>query len=194
MVIVPAPSGRGARCTSSARRDEDFRAVEDLPGIAPCRSGYSRNMAEPDQLPVVADLEELSEMVRQHDAGRDLYVRWSPGPSADACSTSRDALTGVQLPGLSANPLRVEEWWGDRSLRFWVARRLYDYQHLRDRQPGVGVRAWLLRGREVARGPDNEPLVSCDEPLAWVAESAMQEAHDLVSDEHEGWGPLDRRP
>ncbi|WP_370643856.1 DUF6098 family protein [Amycolatopsis sp. DSM 110486] len=27
------------------------------------------------------------------------------------------------------------------------------------------MRPWVLRGTEVARGPDNEPLVRCDEPL-----------------------------
>lgn len=74
-----------------------------------------------------------------------------------------------------------------------MARRLYDYQHLRDRQPGVDVRAWLLKGHEVARGPDNEPLVSCEQALAWVAEDAMGEAHRLVTEQHESWGSLDRR-
>ena len=34
------------------------------------------------------------------------------------------------LPGLSASPLAVEPWWGDRPLGLWIARRLYDYSHL----------------------------------------------------------------
>ncbi|WP_229680076.1 DUF6098 family protein [Saccharopolyspora thermophila] len=148
---------------------------------------------EAQDLPTLHDLEQLSEVVRGHDLGRDLYLRWSRGPGFDADSVSRDALTGVELPGLSANPLRVESWWGSRSLRLWVARRLHDYRHLRDRQPGADVRAWLLAGTEVARGPDNEPLVACDRPLAWVAEEALREAHRLVTEQKSDWGSLDRQ-
>lgn len=155
-------------------------------------TGYSAAVEDLGNLPVLHDLDHLCEVVQQHGRGRDLYVRWSRGPQFDMRSVSHDALTGVELPGLSANPLRVERWWQDRSLRLWVARRLYDYEHLRDRQLGVDVRAWLLRGTEVARGPDNEPLVTCDEPIAWIAEGAMREARQLVIGQHETWGTLDR--
>jgi hypothetical protein len=42
-------------------------------------------------------------------------------------------------------------------------------------------------------GPDNEPLVRCLEPLAWVAETALTECSELVDAQHsEEWGPLDR--
>ncbi|MEW2505921.1 DUF6098 family protein [Amycolatopsis sp. NPDC047767] len=41
-------------------------------------------------------------------------------------------------------------------MRLWLARRLYDYEHLR----GPGVRPWVLRGLEIARGPGNEPLIA----------------------------------
>ncbi|CAM02309.1 hypothetical protein A8924_3424 [Saccharopolyspora erythraea NRRL 2338] len=146
-----------------------------------------------DDLPVLGCLDHLAEAVRGHDAGRGLYLRWSRGPAFDADTTSRDALTGVALPGLSANPLQVESWWGERSLRLWVARRLYDYKHLRERQPGQGVRAWLLAGREVARGPDNEPLVTQERAIAFVAEEALREARRLVTEQHDQWGSLDRR-
>ncbi|TDD06386.1 hypothetical protein E1181_12905 [Saccharopolyspora terrae] len=145
-----------------------------------------------EELPLVRDLDELVEFVLLERRGLGLYVRWSRGPTVDAGSTSSDELTGVELPGLSANPLQVESWWGDRSLRLWVARRLYDYEHLRKRRPEPDVRAWLLRGVEVARGPDNEPLVRCQQALAWVAEHALQEARGLVKNYHGGWGPLDR--
>jgi hypothetical protein len=93
-------------------------------------------------------------------------VRWSRGPETDLTAaggtgqSSQDALTGVLMPGLSANPLRAEAWWGDRSLELWVARRLFDYRHLRELR-GPGVRAWILAGEEQGRGPDNEPLVRC---------------------------------
>jgi hypothetical protein len=55
------------------------------------------------ELPTVQTLTELTELARQH---RGLYVRWSRGPEADAAGNSSDDLTGVPLPGLSANPLR----------------------------------------------------------------------------------------
>ncbi|MGW4206430.1 DUF6098 family protein [Lentzea sp. NPDC004789] len=140
-----------------------------------------------DELPTITNLADLVGLL-----GDDVYVRWSKGPDADAASTSRDSLTGVDLPGLSASPLRIEPWWGDRSHELWVARRLYDYRHLRDLR-GPDVRAWVLRGAEVGRGPDNEPLVRCLEPLAWVADEALTECSKLVDAQHSAeWGPLDR--
>src|SRR5687767_5284118 len=116
-------------------------------------------------LPTVSTLDEIVRLLEQD--GDDLYVRWSLGPDTDldgeSAATSRDALTGIELPGMSANSLRVEDWWGERPLRLWVARRLFDYQHLRDLR-GPGVRAWILHGHECSRGPDNEPLVRDVEP------------------------------
>lgn len=144
-------------------------------------------------LPVIERLDELADLVEKAD---DLYVRWSHGPDDDlaqpAEQTSRDALTGVTLPGLSANPLAVEPWWEDRPVRLWVARRLYDYQHLRELR-GPGVRPWVLRGEEIGRGPDNEPLVRCRHPIAWIAEGALAEAVRLVdAQQSPEWGSLDR--
>jgi hypothetical protein len=86
----------------------------------------------------------------------------------------------------------VEPWWGDRSPRHWTARRLHDYSHLKH-DKGPGVRPWVLQGREVGRGPDNEPLVRCDRPVAWVAEEIMTEAERVVTEQNQDWGPL-RRP
>ena len=95
-------------------------------------------------LPTIRTLDELVQLVESDD--RNLYVRWSLGPETDldgeSHATSRDALTGIELPGVSANSLRVEPWWGGRPLRLWVARRLYDYRHLRDLR-GPGVRRWV---------------------------------------------------
>ena len=140
-------------------------------------------------LPTLHTLDELAALLAGRD---DLYVRWSLGPDVDAEATSRDDLTGVTLPGLSANPLAVEEWWQGRSQRLWVARRLYDYRHLRDVR-GPGVRPWVLSGTEVARGPDNEPLVRCEQPIAWLDEGVVAEALRLVDDQTEEWGPLRRQ-
>ncbi|CAM5313468.1 hypothetical protein GCM10010343_29810 [Streptomyces avidinii] len=61
----------------------------------------------------------------------------------------------------------VEDWWGQRPLRTWAARRLYDYSHL-PRVKDARVRPWLPVGTEAGRGPDNEPLVRDVEPLGWV--------------------------
>ena len=148
-------------------------------------------------IPTIASLDELAALVESTPPERELYVRWSRGPDADladgqAEQSSRDSLTGVTLPGLSANPLRVEPWWGDRSRRLWVARRLYDYRHLRD-QRGPGVRPWVLVGVECGRGPDNEPLVICHEPIAWVSEKALRECEEAIDEQHsQEWGPLNR--
>lgn len=93
----------------------------------------------------MGSLDEIARLVGDH---RDLYVRWSLGPEADRTGRSRDELTGIELPGLSASALAVEPWWGGRPLRLWVARRLYDYRHLADRHQGA--RPWYSSGRNVA--------------------------------------------
>jgi len=127
-------------------------------------------------------------------ARTDLYIRWSRGPDADrAKQGSRDALTGVELPGLSANALMVEPWWGDRSRRVWAARRLYDYQHLQERH-GDQTRAWVLAGRECGRGPDNEPLVDSVSPVAWVSPAVAEEARRTIEQLKPDWGSLERPP
>jgi hypothetical protein len=150
-----------------------------------------------DELPVVRELDELVTLVESTQTA-DLYVRWSRGPSADLRPTvngsaaSRDGLTGVPLPGLSANPLRVEPWWQDRPLRLWVARRLFDYRHLPDLR-GVGVRAWILTGVETGRGPDNEPLVEVCRPVAWIGDGVLAECERMIAEQNSAeWGPLDR--
>ncbi|MFI6583139.1 DUF6098 family protein [Embleya sp. NPDC050493] len=135
-------------------------------------------------------VDEIAALVERH---RDLYVRWSRGPEVDAGGHSRDELTGVPLPGLSASALDVEPWWGRRPVRLWVARRLYDYAHLPKRR-GPGVRPWLLRGRCVGRGPDNEPLVIAERAVGWISRSALREARELVDAQQGPWGPLDRHP
>jgi hypothetical protein len=137
----------------------------------------------------VRSLDELVALVEQCPS---LYIRWSRGPEADADRTSRDDLTGAPLPGLCANPLAVEDWWEDRPVRLWVARRVHDYHHLREER-GPGVRAWVLEGEEIGRGPDNEPLVDCKRPVAWVADEVVAEATRAVKTAGEDdWGPLRR--
>ena len=141
-----------------------------------------------DDLREIESLDELADLVESRD---DLFLRWSRGPGVDSEEASRDELTGRPMPGLSANPLAVEAWWEGGSLRMWVARRLYDYRHLREKR-GPGVRPWVLQGEERGRGPDNEPLVTCTEAIAWIADSVVDEAVELVERERDDWGPLRR--
>ncbi|MBT2490813.1 hypothetical protein J7E96_20295 [Streptomyces sp. ISL-96] len=145
-------------------------------------------MSTPDDLPVLRTLDDLTRLVELHD---HLYVRWSRGPAADLESvSSKDDLTGVAMPGLSANALDVEPWWEDRPVRVWVARR--DYSHL-PREKGPDVRPWALRGRETGRGPDNEPLVADVEPVAWIDVRVIEEATDEVARQEGVWGTLRRK-
>ncbi|MFF8908432.1 DUF6098 family protein [Streptomyces olivaceoviridis] len=146
-------------------------------------------MSGPDDLPVMSTLAEVARLVHRHQG---LYVRWSKGPGTDLDdASSTDELTGVPMPGLSANPLDVENWWEDRSVELWVARRLYDYAHL-PHDKGPGVRPWVLRGRETGRGPDNEPLVADVEPLCWIADEVIDAARDEVARQEREWGTLRR--
>jgi hypothetical protein len=148
-----------------------------------------------ENLTTITDLDELAELVSSSAPEDQLFVRWSAGPAVDLRrdGISRDSLTGVPLPGLSANPLAVEQWWGDRSTRLWIARRLYDYRHLRY-QHGRDVRPWVLVGEKCGRGPDNEPLVRVRRPVAWIADTALVQAERLVEAQNSAeWGPLDRR-
>ncbi|GAA2913339.1 hypothetical protein GCM10010517_79940 [Streptosporangium fragile] len=142
------------------------------------------------EVPVITRLSDLAALLSRRSG---LFIRWSPELDRDVVhGGSRDALTGAPLPGLSANPLDVESWWDGRSIRLWAARRLYDYSHIRDHR-GPGVRAWVLAGTEVGRGPDNEPLIECHEVLGTVDDAVMREVEDLVAAQRSSmWGPLDR--
>jgi hypothetical protein len=148
-----------------------------------------------EKLPTIADLDDLTDLVTRSAETDRLYVRWSAGPAVDLRhdELSRDSLTGVPMPGLSANPLAVESWWAGRSPRLWIARRLYDYRHLRHLR-GPQVRPWVLLGDQCGRGPDNEPLVKVHRPIAWIADTALLQAEQMVEAEGSAeWGPLDRR-
>ncbi len=144
------------------------------------------------EIRTLASLDELVHLLTERS---DLFLRWSKGPGLDDGTCSRDALSDAELPGLCANPLAVEPWWQDRSPRLWAARRVYDYLHLRDRNE-EGVRAWVLSGREVGRGPDNEPLVDMEEAVAFLDDGVVDEATALVervmAERHSSWGTLQR--
>jgi hypothetical protein len=187
-----------ARGSAAARRGR----VRDATGTTepPCtgQSGFVERARDRAVLPTIDDLDELAALLERTGRQANLYVRWSRGPDVDLAAAdgeeqaSRDSLTGVTLPGLSANPLRVEPWWGDRSTRLWIARRLYDYSHLRHLR-GADVRPWVLLGEQCGRGPDNEPLVICDRAIAWVSEEALRQSEQAVREQGSNeWGPLHR--
>ncbi|MDQ0895834.1 DUF6098 family protein [Agromyces ramosus] len=96
--------------------------------------------------------------------------RASSTTSTNRASTSRAASS---FPGLSANPLDPQPWW-TRPLGDWLARQLCQYKHLRERNPDRI--AWVLRGRIVARGPDDEPLLRDVEPIARLSAGLLDEA------------------
>lgn len=114
-------------------------------------------------------LEELVELV---DLGTGPYLRYSPGPEADALHPSTDHESGLVMPGLSANPLTPPRWW-TRPPADWLARRICQYL----RETREGARPWVLHGRVVDFGPDNEPLLVDIQPIAWVAGELVVEAH-----------------
>jgi Family of unknown function (DUF6098) len=142
---------------------------------------------------MINSLEEMAELLSGwDDPERELFVRWSRHIERDVeIEVSRDELTGVELPGLSANSLHVEAWWQERPLTAWIGRRLYDYRHLRETR-GAGTRPYILAGVEVARGPDNEPLIADCVLVAEVAMSVIDSAADEVDRLGGNWGPLSR--
>lgn len=108
-----------------------------------------------------------------------LFVRHSEGPRHDAREQSIDGESGLKMPGLSVNPLTPESWW-TRPLEHWIARQLVQYRQLQR----IGGRkfAWVLTGREVGRGPDNEPLLAEVAPLAILRSDVLDESEALYAE------------
>jgi hypothetical protein len=151
------------------------------------RSGYSALVPR-----TISSLDEIAALLADWDDERGLYVRWTDDVERDVrTEVSRDELTGIELPGLSANSLQVEPWWDDRPLCTWVARRLYDYRHLPETR-GPGTRPWILAGRETGRGPDNEPLIAECTALAEVELDVIEAATDEVRQFADDWGSMRR--
>jgi hypothetical protein len=137
----------------------------------------------------VRSLRSIDELLSVLEAEPDLYVRYSEGYEADRDGRSLDTESGLQLPGLSVNPLRPEPWW-TRPLRDWVARQLCQYKHLKDKNPAR--RAWVARGHPVARGPDCEPLLADIEEVARIDDGVLAEAQRIYRDRFDaGTGPED---
>jgi hypothetical protein len=152
------------------------RAALDIAVDDPTRDGMRQ----------VHHLAQLAAVVR---ACPGLHVRYSAGPADDASRHSVDAESGLELPGLSANPLDAEGWW-TRPLEDWLARQLSQYRHLAEKDPERI--AWILRGERCGRGPDCEPLLSDIEPIAVLSERLLDEARARYEREFDaGTGPAD---
>ncbi|GER23013.1 hypothetical protein NCCP1664_15090 [Zafaria cholistanensis] len=137
-------------------------------------------------LPHLHSIAELEDLVRSEP---DLYVRYSAGYESDRDGGSLDTESGIELPGLSVNPLRPESWW-TRPLQDWLARQLCQYKHLKDKNPDRY--AWVARGHCIARGPDCEPLLTGVTPVARLSDALLDEAQRIYEDRFDaGTGPED---
>lgn len=137
-------------------------------------------------LRTLTTLAELAELVRSREQS---CVRYSEGPRHDASEQSRDTESGLDLPGLSVNPLHPEAWW-TRPLEDWLARQVCQYAELAEKNPDRY--AWVLDGRTVGRGPDCEPLLTEVEPLAALSPELLDEAIARYEERFEaGRGPED---
>lgn len=119
-------------------------------------------------LPTLDRLDELTLLI---DHGEAVYLRYSPGPESDAAHPSRDHESGLLMSGVSANPLWPPTWW-TRPVVDWVARSVCQYR----RELEEGARPWVLTGRVVDFGPDNEPLLTDVEPIAWLSGALLAAA------------------
>ena len=118
-------------------------------------------------------LDRLDELAELLDHDLPVYLRYSPGPEADAAHPSVDHESGLPMPGHSANPLRVPGWW-TLPVADWLARRVCQYL----RKIHDGARPWVLTGDAVDFGPDNEPLLVRVQPIAWLSAELVREAHE----------------
>jgi hypothetical protein len=117
-------------------------------------------------------LGRLEELVDLLGLGIPLYLRYSPGPEADAAHPSIDHESGLPMPGHSANPLQPPGWW-TLPAADWLARSVCQYL----REIHEGARPWVLTGQIVDVGPDNEPLLVNIQPLAWLTAELVTDAH-----------------
>jgi hypothetical protein len=132
----------------------------------------------PGDIPTVKTLDDLADFVAGHPG---VCVRYSKGPEHDRGRPSVDYESGLELPGLSCNPLEPEDWWA-RDVRDWFARQICHYADLGD-EPGR--RAWLIVGTENGRGPDREPLLEPWQPVAFLSDALIDEARRRYHDRFE---------
>ncbi len=140
-------------------------------------------------VPTLRRVEHLAQLAAVVRACPGLHVRYSAGPEDDARRNSIDTESGLELPGLSVNPLDPEGWW-TRPLEDWLARQLCQYRHLAAKDPDRI--AWILRGVVCGRGPDCEPLLRDVEPIAVLDRALLDEAEARYRENFDaGRGPAD---
>lgn len=122
------------------------------------------------QLTIIDRLDRLTDFARP---GSGVFLRYSRGPDADQHEASRDYESGLALPGLSVVPLTPPDWWR-RPVPDWLARQVCKYARLAEGE--LDRYAWLLTGRVVGRGPDDEPLLADPHPLAILSDALVEQA------------------
>jgi hypothetical protein len=122
------------------------------------------------EMGVLTRLDDLEALL---DTEVEPYLRYSPGPESDAVHPSKDHESGLLMPGVSVNPLRPPGWW-TLPVRDWLARRVCQYL----RELAENARPWVLTGRRIDFGPDNEPLLVDIVPIAWLSAELVVEAHE----------------
>lgn len=116
----------------------------------------------------ITSLDELKELADKYD---DLYIRYSSDIEGDKVrQRSTNHVTGNQESGLSANGISGRD-------RLWIAINAVEYHRLCS---GPG---WIIRGRDIGRGSDNEPLLHDIEVIGVLGDSCMEKCHQL-SDLH----------
>lgn len=147
---------------------------------------YRESTTDDFELGTLNSMYELETAMRRFPG---LHVRYSEGPSADGFATSVDTESGLELPGLSVNPLEPEHWWY-RPVADWLARQLCQYRHLQTQNPDRF--AWVLTGEMAGRGPDCEPLLAGVLPVARLSDDLLSEAERLYHAHFDaGTGPED---
>lgn len=136
------------------------------------------------RLPLLTSLSAVAEFEKH---GCELFVRYSEGHELHDGSPSIDYESGLELPGISANPLGPAPWWS-RPVLDWTARQLCQYVQLKHDEP---IRqAWILTGEIVGQGPDCEPLIAHPEALAVVHPCVLEEAQQVYRQRFDaGRGP-----
>jgi hypothetical protein len=143
------------------------------------------------KLPVLDSIESVVAAVRQ--ATRPTYVRFSTAPPEGLDEPSVDGETGLELPGLSVNPLDPPRWWRERSPEEWIVRRICSYAHLQSGDPSRVC--WLVHGDLVDRGPDNEPLIGDAEAVAIIDRAVVDDCRRRrIDDGLESAEDVDRPP
>lgn len=126
------------------------------------------------ETPELDSLAAVARLVGEHPTA---CVRYGADPRTERGRGTLDTESGLELPGLSVNPLGAEAWWS-RPLEHWIARQLCQYRHLAE-ESDEDRRAWVLTGREVGRGPDCEPLLADVAVLAVLSHTALDDAEAL---------------